>query len=81
MFDKLKQIQELRKIQSAAKEEKTEVEKNGVRVILNGNFEIEKITLNPELVKEVQEKVLEECLNEAIKKIQLSLAKKFSDLI
>ncbi|MFA6354782.1 MAG: YbaB/EbfC family nucleoid-associated protein [Candidatus Paceibacterota bacterium] len=81
MFDKLKQIQELRKIQSAAKEEKTEVEKNGVRVILNGNFEIEKITLNPELAKEIQEKILEECLNEAVKKIQLSLAKKFSSLI
>ncbi len=81
MFDKLKQIQELRKIQSAAKEEKAKVEKNGVRVILNGNFEIEKINLNPELSREIQEKVLEECLNKAIKKIQLSLAQKFSGLM
>ncbi len=80
MFDKLKQINELRKIQSAAKEEKSTVEKNGVRVSINGNFEIEEVKLNPNLSSEDQEKILKEILNEAVKNIQRSLATKFAGM-
>ena len=76
MFDQLKKLQELKKLQDDFKKEKVTVEKNGVVVILNGNFEVEDIKLNVELETEEQQKVLKQCLNEAREKIQKSLAQK-----
>ena len=41
MFDKLKKLNELKKIQSELGQEKMEVEKNGIKVTINGKMEIE----------------------------------------
>jgi len=76
MFDKLKELSELKKIQSELGQEKTEVEKNGVKIVINGKMEIEEVVLNPELNKEEHEKVVKNCINEATKKMQMFAAKK-----
>ncbi len=78
MFEKLKQLSEMRKIQEQLSKERVEVEKEGIRVVLNGRMEVEEVVLNAEMPREREEKILKDCLNEASKKIQLLLAKKIS---
>jgi DNA-binding protein YbaB len=80
MFEKLKKLKEIKNLQDKLKEEKAEVEKSGIRVIVNGKMEIEEIQLNPEISKEEQEKIVKECLNEALKKVQMAAAKKMSQM-
>jgi DNA-binding protein YbaB len=75
MFDQLKKIAELKKMQDSFKKEKLTVEKRGVSVTINGNFEVEEIRLNPELNLEDQQNALKEALNEARENIQKTLAK------
>ena len=80
MFDKLKQLQQLKELRDAVSQEKEEVKRKGIKVIINGKMEIEEIHLNPDLSKEEQEEVLKECINESVKKIQMVLAKKMSQM-
>jgi DNA-binding protein YbaB len=75
VFDQLKKIAELKKLQDSFKREKETVEKEGILVEMNGNFEVENIKLNPELSIEKQQEVLKRCLNEARENIQKRLAK------
>ena len=75
VFDQIKKIAELKKLQSSFKEEKITVEKKGVAVTMNGNFEVEEIKLNAELSIEDQQEFLKQCLNEAREDIQKKLAK------
>jgi DNA-binding protein YbaB len=74
VFDQLKKIAELKKIQDSFKKEKQTFEKNGVSVTMNGNFEVEDIKLNPELPVEKQQEVLKYCLNKVREDIQKKLA-------
>lgn len=80
MFDKFKQLKQLKDLQNSLKEEKEEASKEGVRVIINGKMEIEKIELNEELSKERQEIIVKDCINEAMKKIQVIAAQKMSQM-
>jgi DNA-binding protein YbaB len=80
MFDKLKQLKELKELRDSLAGEKEEVEKEGIRVVINGKMEIEEINLNPDLEKEEQEKIIKECINDAMKKIQMVVAKKMSQM-
>jgi DNA-binding protein YbaB len=74
MFDKLKQLQQLKKMQDSFKKEIETVEKNGVSVTINGNFEVTDIKLSEELEIKEQENLLKNCLNEARNSIQKKLA-------
>ena len=76
MFENLKKIQQIKNLLNS---EKIEVEKNGLKVIINGKMEIEEIKLNPDLDFKTQQKILKDCLNEAIKKLQISLAQKMAN--
>ena len=58
MFDKLKQLKQLKELKDSLSQEKAEVEKRGVKIIVNGKMEIEEIHLNPDLNKEEQEEEL-----------------------
>jgi len=69
MFEKLKQIGKLREVQKSLEEEEVETEKNGTRVVLNGNLKVINISLNPELEKEEQEKILRSVLMKVWKKL------------
>ena len=75
VFDQLKKIAELKKLQGDLKKEKVITERDGVLVEMNGNFEIENIKLNPELSLEKQQEVLKRCINEAREDIQKKMAK------
>lgn len=80
MFDKIKQMNQLRELQKQLKEEKAEVEKDGVKVIANGKMEIEEIFLNSELDNKRQEKAVKNAVNDALRKVQISAAKKMKDV-
>ena len=74
VFDQLKKIAELKKLQDGLKKEKMVVERDGVSVEMNGNFEVENIKLNPELDVNKQTEVLKRCLNEAREGVQKKMA-------
>lgn len=80
MFEKLKQIKQLKNLHDALSQEKAEVENRGVKVVVNGKMEIEEIELNAELNKEEQEKAVKICVNEAMKKVQMVAAQKMSQM-
>ncbi len=75
MFDQLKQIQELKRLQNSMKQERETVQRNGIAVTVNGTLEVESITLNPALSPVEQERVLVDCINEATRAIQKRMAK------
>ena len=74
MFDNLKKIAELKKMQESFKKEKIEIEKREVKVVINGNLEVEEIKLNPELSIDEQQSILKDCINEAKENMQKKLA-------
>lgn len=78
MFDKLKQMKQLKDLQDSLKKEEVEYEKNGVKVTINGKMEILEIKLNSELDIQTQERVLKDCINEVMKKVQMVAAQKLS---
>jgi len=84
MFSKLKQFQDLRSqaktMQNALAQESITEEKNGVKVVLNGNMEVTSLTLNENLSKNSQEEILKNCFNDAIKRAQRLMAKKLQDM-
>ena len=80
MFDQMKQAKELYRLQKELQKETVEVEKNGVRVVINGKMEVQKVELNSEISKEEQEKAVKECLNEALDKIKNTMAQKMQSL-
>lgn len=74
-------MKQLKEMQENIKNEKVEVERHGIKIIMNGRFEIESIELNPQLEQELQEKAIKECFNEAVRKTQMAVAQKFSGLL
>jgi len=84
MFSKLKQFKDLRSqaktMQNALSQETITEEKNGVKVVLNGNMEVTGLTLNESLSKSSQEEILKDCFNDAVKRAQRIMAKKLQDM-
>lgn len=76
MFDKFKQLKQMKELRDSLSKEKEEIEKNGIRAVVNGKMEVEEVHLNPDLDKEEQERLIRECINEGFKKIQNNAAKK-----
>jgi len=81
MFDKIKKLRQLKEIKDSLAQEKVEIEKEGVKLIMNGNLEVEELTFNDNLDKESQERIVKECFNEGIKKVQLKMAERFKGLM
>lgn len=76
MFDNLKKIAELKRMQGEFKKETVTAEKRGVKITMNGNFEVQEILLNPELSLQDQQGAVKDALNEAKDSIQKALARK-----
>ena len=70
MFDKLKQLKQLKNLQGSIENEQMTVEENRVKVTMNGKLEIEEITINDSLDKEQHEEAIKSCVNKAIKELQ-----------
>lgn len=84
MFSKLKQFKDLRSqaktMQGALAQETVTEERNGVKVVLNGNMEVLSLSLNENLSKSSQEETLKHCFNDALKRAQRLMAKKLQDM-
>jgi len=80
MFDNIKKMKQLRDLKNSLAKETIEVEKEGVKIIVNGNMEVEDLKLNNDLENEKQGEVIKDCFNEAIKKIQRLLAEKMMQM-
>ncbi len=80
MFNIFKNLKELKELNSAVSSENVIVEKEGVRVKINGKMEVEEIILNPSLDINKQQKVLKDCINDGIRKIQFALMNKLSNM-
>lgn len=76
MFEKLKQLRQLKSLQDDLGKERVEVEKEGTKVVMNGKMEIEEIKLNAALDKERQERIVKDCVNDALGKIKFAAAQK-----
>lgn len=84
MFSKLKQLKDLRSqaktMQDALSSEKVESEKNGVRMVMNGNMEVTELTASGDISKEEVARICKELFNDSIKKIQRIMAKKMQEM-
>lgn len=80
MFEQLKQLKKMQEIQAIVKNERADYEKSGIKVVVNGNLEIEDITLNPELGIADQERALKDAVNEAMKKVKMAVARKMQSM-
>lgn len=84
MFNKLKQFKDLRSqaknLQNSLAEEITSVEKNGIKVEMDGNINIKNINIDSELSGEELSKALTETINGAIKKTQKNMAAKIQQM-
>lgn len=78
MFDKLKQLAQMKGLQDAIQKEEITIEKQGVKIVVGGDFSLKEVVLSSDLSKEEQEKVLKDCFNDAVKQIQLLAVQKFS---
>ena len=82
VFDKLKQLGDLKKLRSQAlamqralRDERVEVEEDGVRVVITGDQRIEEFSIQGS-----ENKTVVEVLNKAIKKSQELAAKKLQEI-
>jgi len=81
MFDKLQQLKQLKNLQDELKKQSFESDREGTRIVVNGSLQIEEIHLNEDLDKETQERVLKDCLNDAMRKAQMSMAQQFQGMM
>ena len=79
MFDKLKEMNKLRQLQNAIKKQKITLKKDGIEVIMRGDFEIVSITLVKEMDTTTQEDILLGLLKKAREKMQTKLQTDFAD--
>jgi DNA-binding protein YbaB len=79
MFDKMKEMNKLRQLQSAIKKQKIKVEKEGTKIEMRGDFAVIMVKLNPNLDTSKQEDVLIDLLSEARKKMQTIIQDNFKD--
>jgi len=76
MFDKLKQLNQIRQLKNELEKEIKIVEREGVKVTVKGSLQIEDIQLNPSMDMEKQAKILKEAINEAMRQVQMEAAQK-----
>lgn len=81
MFDKFKQMAQLRSLQNELAQERFEAEQDGVKVTVNGKLMVEDIVLSSDLPADKQAAILKDCLNDAFKKAQSSAAQKMMGMM
>lgn len=75
MFDKAKMIAQALKLKKAVEQELTVISENGIEVSVSGDTKIKKLAING-----VENKVLMETLNKALKKSQETAARKMKEV-
>ncbi|HMB65652.1 MAG TPA: YbaB/EbfC family nucleoid-associated protein [Patescibacteria group bacterium] len=84
MFNKLKQYKDLRSqaksMQDELAKETVTVEKNGIKIEMDGNMKVTSVTIDKELSHEQIQSAMTESINEAIKKAQKMMAQKMQEM-
>jgi hypothetical protein len=75
MFDKAKMLAQAFKLKKAVEEEMIELEENGVVIKVSGDQKIKFLSVNG-----MENKILMEVINKAMKKSQEAAAKKMKDM-
>lgn len=78
MFDKLKDLKKLKDLDSALAKEMIEKEKEGIKIVVNGRGDVERIFLGAGLEK--QEKILKELLNSASTEAKMKMARRAAEI-
>ncbi len=83
MFDKLKNLNRMRKVQAEMKKELEQMfassEKHGIRVVVRGDRKIEKIEIDQEESKELKE-VINDAMKDIDKKVEKQMRGRLDDL-
>lgn len=74
MFDQMKQLHQLKKLQAELENKEVKTEINGAKVVVNGKMEVKEIILNPDVSVSENAENLKKCFNESVKKIQKEIA-------
>ena len=75
MFDKAKMLAQAYKLKKAVEAETVEVEENGIKVTVSGDLRVKFLSING-----MENKVLVEAINKAMKKSQETAAKRMKDM-
>ncbi|MGI5840624.1 MAG: YbaB/EbfC family nucleoid-associated protein [Patescibacteria group bacterium] len=75
MFDKAKMLAQAMKLKKAVEAETVEVEEGGIKVIASGDQKIKFLSING-----VENKLLVDTVNKALKKSQEAAAKRMKDM-
>jgi len=75
MFDKAKMLAQAYKLKKAVEAEVVEVEENGIKIRVSGDQKIKDLSING-----MENKVLIEVINKAMKKSQETAAKRMKDM-
>ncbi|MDP3901981.1 MAG: YbaB/EbfC family nucleoid-associated protein [bacterium] len=82
MFDKLKQLNELRKMKKAIEAETVTGENGDVKITLSGDFKVQNVVIESEILeKNKLQREIEYAFNDAVKKVQMALASKFQGMM
>ncbi len=75
MFDKAKMLAQAYKLKKAVESEMVEIEENGIKIKVSGDQKIKDLSING-----MENKVLVEVINKAMKKSQEMAAKRMKDM-
>ena len=75
MFDKAKMLAQAYKLKKAVEAETVEIEENGIKVMVSGDQRVKFLSING-----MENKVLVEAINKAMKKSQETAAKRMKDM-
>ena len=78
MFDKFKQLAQLKGLQNEIAKERFEAEIDGIKIVVSGALAVEEVILNSNLSIEKQSEMVKKCANEALKKAQVGAAEKLA---
>lgn len=76
MFDKAKMLAQAYKLKMAVEAEVVEVEENGIKISVSGDQKVKHLSING-----VENKMLMEVINKAIRKAQELAAQKMKDMV
>ncbi|MCL5017562.1 MAG: YbaB/EbfC family nucleoid-associated protein [Patescibacteria group bacterium] len=80
MFDKFKQLAQLKSLQNEIAKERFVVEEGGVRVVVSGAMMVEDVSLGSDLDAVKQADLVKKCTNSALKKAQFAAAQKMAGM-
>ncbi len=75
MFDKAKMVAQALKLKRAVEQESITIDENGIEIEVSGDQKIKKLKIN-----DMENKLLVEVINKAMKKSQEAAAKKMKDM-